>query len=404
MRIDEIQRFSKMQEGLIKRSEIIGGSLLPIMLEERERILRSVMGPAYHTQYLGRIIESYHGTQQSLSALVHAGLEGSKWQRLLADFEGTSDLMRSYRQTLSVPSEIWGSSLSSAVQSMQTVRLAERNAHLADRLLEPFNSYSGFARDTLTRIVADPESDTVAALSGSLVLAEEQVTSAAALIEATMGEAINDAEEVEAEWEHGDDGGVEAIALLQTQQAELLLVRTIPDGAAYDDLLILSPTARLAQTARRIGQHIVDCNELARGSGKDDIFKLTNALLEAQNHLAWVVAADKTSLGRIVDYLYTMLYESAGKDNLRYLAYVSKEDCDIVWTLKHLRNKWLRHDPEHGDGNSIRKSFIQRAEAFRSLRLSGQPTSPEEFQKLQAKLYEQIEELLEHLKARIKAS
>lgn len=407
--MDEIERLVRMRERRIRGSERIDRTFLPMqdveeVLAERERMLRRFMGPTYYSAHLNEIISQYETGPRSLSGIVMAGLEGRKWEQLLARFEAAPGLMGLFGREIEIPSEVWGSSLSSVLQRMQDVRLPDRDAWLADRLLGPFNGYSGFARDTLTRIADDPDAEAVAALSGSLVLAEEQVTESAALIEATLvePEEAQDAHEPDEE-DEDDSASTAAVGLLQAQQSELLLVRAIPEDATYDQLLTLSPTARLARTARRIGQRMVDCNELAREGGKEDVFKLTNVLLEALVNLAWVTARDKPTLGTLVDYLYFMLYEAAGKDHLRYLEYVDIEDCTVVWSIKHLRNKWLRHDPEHGDAGKIRRAYRDRDAAFRTLQLAGQPTSPAEFQALQTTLFAQVEQFLEHLIGRIKA-
>jgi len=100
----------------------------------------------------------------------------------------------------------------------------------------------------------------------------------------------------------------------------------------------------------------------------------------------------------VIDCLYFIFYEGAGKDNLRFLdkngGPLTNKDCDLIWCIKHLRNKWSRHDIDHGKDKEIQKSWKELAAKFRWLGLAEYPTEARHFQKLHYKLLELAEVFL----------
>src|SRR5207249_3638561 len=121
--------------------------------------------------------------------------------------------------------------------------------------------------------------------------------------------------------------------------------------------------------------------------------------LESYNNLPWIAIRDEESFGNFVDCLYFILYEAAGKDNLRFLkgGLTKDEDCTIIWTIKHLRNKYLRHDPDHGTLKDIEKSWQDLAGKFALLGLSHLPISISDYQHLQQRLLQEVEQFLKRL-------
>lgn len=106
----------------------------------------------------------------------------------------------------------------------------------------------------------------------------------------------------------------------------------------------------IAQSLQRL---LITCNRAKKINGKDAIFKYTDKFVEAIVTLSRINSGDEHSLGDLIDALYLLVYEGAGKDKLRFLCDfggpLKSQDCEFVWHLKHLRNKWLRHDIEHGN-------------------------------------------------------
>ncbi|MDF5735833.1 MULTISPECIES: hypothetical protein [unclassified Nostoc] len=133
-----------------------------------------------------------------------------------------------------------------------------------------------------------------------------------------------------------------------------------------------------------------------------EMFKPTTKLLDAYAQLPWLIPQDKRSFGDFIDHLYFTFYESAGKDNLRFLTKhggVLDEnlDGDFIWCIKHLRNKWLRHDADHGKETDIRKSWKDLSDKFKWLGLNHTPIKEEHFRKLHRSLLKEAESFLEKI-------
>ncbi|MGL6341889.1 MAG: hypothetical protein ACRC80_22440, partial [Waterburya sp.] len=104
------------------------------------------------------------------------------------------------------------------------------------------------------------------------------------------------------------------LLLPEIQQEEL--IDYIDTGEEEEDYLIsLSFSARLSQNTRDVLTLITQCNELSKVCSQEEIFKPTTKVLEAFTDLPWLVANDKNTLAIVVDFLYFIFYEGAGKDN-----------------------------------------------------------------------------------------
>jgi hypothetical protein len=143
---------------------------------------------------------------------------------------------------------------------------------------------------------------------------------------------------------------------------------------------------------------IVQCNEAAKIAGKEEFFKPTTRLLEAFADAPWIAPVDKQTLGEFIDCLFFALYEGAGDDKLRFLTanggVLEREDCDFIWCVKHLRNKWLRHDADHGKDKDIKKSWDDLAAKFSWLELGHLPFLPEHFSHLHVQILQRAEAFL----------
>jgi hypothetical protein len=144
------------------------------------------------------------------------------------------------------------------------------------------------------------------------------------------------------------------------------------------------------------------CNEAGKTSEFGvEIFKPTTRLMTVFNDLPWLSATDRLRFSDVVDCLYFIFYEGAGKDNLRYLdkngGPLTEADCDLIWCIKHLRNKWSRHDADHGNEKDIKKSWAELAVKFRWLGLAEHPTDSRHYQQLHNQLLILAEDFLERI-------
>jgi len=146
--------------------------------------------------------------------------------------------------------------------------------------------------------------------------------------------------------------------------------------------------AEASRKARELSQLVVNCNEARTLAGKSPIFQYTDSSVAALCEMPWSIPRAKGQLGEFVDHLYFVLYEGAGWDELRFIGdeLLSDEECGFIWDLKHLRNKWLRHDPNHGDSSSITKSKSLLKEALLHFGFDHIPTEAPEFRQLHSAL------------------
>lgn len=282
---------------------------------------------------------------------------------------------------LSQATMAWDIASSSLTSKMLDIGLLAQRETLSARLFEVPNSYAEFVSLTVDRLAADPTPEIAARLRGSLVLAEYQLLG----ISDTVRKFIVVPE---------DDEESDAKRVLDApfvQQNELLSYKFTEDENNTEALIEISPTAKTVEQARRVLQLVIMCNEAGKTSGfTEDIFKPTTQLISACVDLPWLSATDKRRFGDVVDCLYFIFYEGAGKDNLRFLEShggpLTINDCDLIWCIKHLRNKWSRHDVDHGKEKEIRKSWIELSEKFKLLGLANHPTETHHFQQLHYKL------------------
>lgn len=86
------------------------------------------------------------------------------------------------------------------------------------------------------------------------------------------------------------------------------------------------------------------------------------------------------------------------------MKYLGDEECRVIWALKHLRNRFLRHDPEHGAPTDIRKAWVELREDFVWLGVPQIPPQTRvEYQHIHQRLLDELEQFLSRLLAAINA-
>ena len=128
-------------------------------------------------------------------------------------------------------------------------------------------------------------------------------------------------------------------------------------------------------------------------------------MVEATVTLARLVPSNKTAFADFIDCLYWIFYEGAGKDKLRYLVVnggsLVEGDCDVIWAIKTFRNKWLRHDPDHGDSAKIRSSYKTLREILQHFGFPRLPDNARDYKRLQMCLVNALIDFMETLKVRL---
>jgi hypothetical protein len=280
---------------------------------------------------------------------------------------------------------------------MNDIGLLAQREMLSARLFEAPSAYTAFVQHTTERLAADPAPDIAARLRGSLNLAEHQLLG--------IADAVSSFIVVPDDEEKPDD--IRVLNAPFTQQDELLAFDAVEDETDTEAMTIVSPTAQTVQSGRRVLELVTQCNEAGKTSVYGvEIFKPTTRLMTVFNDLPWLSPTDRFRFGDVVDCLYFIFYEGAGKDNLRFLdkhgGPLTDADCDLIWCIKHLRNKWSRHDADHGKEKDIQKSWAELAAKFRWLGLAEHPTDASHFQQLHHQLLVLAEDFLAHILSKLK--
>jgi hypothetical protein len=290
----------------------------------------------------------------------------------------------------------WRISTESIAERMRSLDLFNTHPRLTERLVQPSVVYTRFATGTLERIDQTTDEPERNALGGSLVLAEEQMVESASMLETTIVVPVE-----------ADSIIVPGIYNSFTvQQGELLAHGAVPANANPPQLVEISPSARLTSLSRRCVSLVTHCNKANSLRGGPDIFKPTTKFVEACNDLPWTVAQDQHTLANFVEGLYFMLYEAAGARTLRFITegFVEADECEAIWTVKFLRNKWLSHDPDHGSEGDARRTWRNLSEALAQLGVTNMPQSPVDFMYVQRRVLEEVEKFLQLLTERINSA
>ncbi|WP_334808543.1 hypothetical protein [Nostoc sp.] len=315
----------------------------------------------------------------------------SSWQKLL---QPSLDIFQPSRQLKEIvlASRVWDKSFTEVTRQIQELNLFNKNPALVQNLLKPSRVYTGFVEKTYQRLEQSTSEKVSLALETSLHLAEDQLlTTTETLVNIITVPADEELAFCEID-----------LLLPIVQQDELIAIVESCEEEDEESLIRLSPAAQAAAQVKRILDLIIQCNEVTQTKVHKEMFKPTTKVLEAYAQLPWLIPQDKRSFGDFIDHLYFTFYESAGKDNLRFLTKhggVLDEnlDGDFIWCIKHLRNKWLRHDTDHGKETDIRKSWKDLSDKFKWLGLNHTPIKEEHFRKLHRSLLKEAESFLEKI-------
>lgn len=382
---------SKLLQAHNKLLDNLKSSRLPEaykLLEAQENLLHDVKSSAItHSGIVEGIINNKNYLKDRLNFVPSINKDLDKWQQsITSNQNGLASIQLENITALTA----WDRSLTKMTSKLKDINLIENKPLLAERLLEPSKLYTNFACKTIERLENNQNAEIFKALKASLHLAETQFLSSTDIISRIVIEP-KDEESI---------SSPSPLLLPEIQQEEL--IDYVDTGEEDEDYLIsLSFSARLSQDTREVLQLVIQCNELSKVCNQREIFKPTTKVLEAFTDLPWLIANDKNTLAIIVDFLYFIFYEGAGKDNLRFLdssgGVLDGKDCDFIWCIKHLRNKWLRHDADHGKQFKIDKSWKELSIQLNWLGLSYLPVHKEHFQKIHHNLIKQAKRFLEKI-------
>ncbi len=317
-----------------------------------QRELDSLAGPlrlASQNGELGKVMAGYGFKEPFGHKSLREDLE--RWQRLLPATRNSS---------LRASAFGWSESVSrvaaAAAQSLLTSSITER-------LLAPAHAFTSFAGRT-TALAQSADKGSRLRLDFSVQLAETQLATNSMLLGRVLdGFKASETSAVMPRRQH--------LGLFGRQQGELLEAE-ISDPEDLSAMVRASDAATIGALAAETMRLVAECNRAWRLKGHgEDIFKVTNRLLIAYAELPFTDVTTELLLGQFVDNLYVTVYESAGDKNLRFLKEhggpLAREETAVavVFHLKHVRNKLLRHDPEHGSDRDVDESYRLLGEALR---------------------------------------
>jgi hypothetical protein len=251
-------------------------------------------------------------------------------------------------------------------------------------------NHSNFLANTFKSLQGSTNMATSNALKGSIILANEQMLRSADLIHPFLNEYRGT---------KADYLSLIKPNRFRVQRQELVKRVDIDEDETYENLVIKSPTATIFEQIVECMLLIGECNEASETTKGKPIFKITTSFWNSAWNLQRLVATNKDNLEKVVLCFYQIIYEGAGEDNLRFLEYVNKDESEVVFVLKHFRNKWLIHDADHG--SKVQKSFKERREALQWLGLEKSPTKMNDFITLNSCLLSKLNEFLKLLLERV---
>lgn len=268
------------------------------------------------------------------------------------------------------------------------IRLADTS--LLDAVLLPISTRTRFIEETITQFLGSETNSAVSvALTAALRQSAVQRDAYADAITRYPRPPGNAGDETEKDFvfdpNQPDQGRAE------------LLIRARDANASRARLSAPSNAHRAAMLSTVLVNLVVDVNTAAKLSGKDEVFSPTSRGYRAIPVLNTTIARDSVTLGRIVNALYFLIYESAGANTLRFLADgggpLKNEECEPIWWLKRLRNS-EDHDLDHGPKRDRAGKWHSLARDLRSMGFERIPQTPIEFERLQIRLYEGIVSVL----------
>lgn len=277
----------------------------------------------------------------------------------------------------------WNEGVSRTLAQIRGVGILNDNEALAVRIMSPSFEYASFIDRTVRKIKKLNQDSTARALQASLILTESQFSHISDFTTSVITPQIEIIAPI----------AVRSLRLPKVQQMELLRSTEINDDPVEEDLYDASPAAKTASVAQGVIRLVTHTNDLCALHETDAIFKPTTRFIEAVADIVWLLPTDRRGFADFIDCLYFIFYEGAGQNSLRYLkthgGMLSDSDCSFIWHIKTFRNKWLRHDPEHGSPSDIRRSRLLLLEQFRLLGLSSFPRTSHDYRLLHQKLLDE---------------
>lgn len=171
-----------------------------------------------------------------------------------------------------------------------------------------------------------------------------------------------------------------------------------------EEALVKSPAFRISEKGKRIIDKVVAINRICERKGHDKLFKYTGATMRAAAAIGGTVCQTEETFGGIIDDFYEVFYENI--EHIKAIVtdeVVRNEDVyQCIFRVKHMRTD-IRHDYEHGKEKDIRNKDMAIGNSYKHY--AGKPVliTSSDYLTTQDKLYDEFDELADHLLAVVEA-
>lgn len=294
-------------------------------------------------------------------------------------------------------SATWYQAISAGLNAAGGVSGVSRMLAAGVAMARPLRAYSEFSAQTLERLAdRGPDSREMGPLARSLEVAQVELMETSVAASDVLRLVYDDVS-------GPGPRPIRRLNLLTVTQRELLAYDRSTNTLLVDEGFLVSVAEKVAAKCRSVQTLLILCNETGATSRNRRVFKLTDRVGSALVDLPWLVPTTRHQLSEFLTLLYFALYEGAGGTSLRYCDsdLLSDSECEFIWHLKHLRNKWLLHDIEHGSQRDIRASQARLRESLEFFGLSHIPANAADFRALHHAILDEAERFLQLLLSRL---
>ena len=171
-----------------------------------------------------------------------------------------------------------------------------------------------------------------------------------------------------------------------------------------EEALVKSPAYRISEKGKRLIDKVVAINKICERKGRERLFKYTGATMRAAAAIGGTICQTEETFGGIIDDFYEVFYENI--EHLKAIVtdeVVRNEDVyQCIFRVKHMRTD-IRHDYEHGKEKDIRNKDMAIGNSYKHY--AGKPVliTSSDYLATQDKLYDEFDELADHLLAVVEA-
>lgn len=324
--------------------------------------------------------------------------QNAELTRSISVLAGAGSLSAAVAKIVEASSTSWSTNLGKDLTALAAAAARSSLPVTSMEILRPLTAFSEFSARTATRLAElDSRSPLGVAIAASMMSAQRQLDSASVLAPKVLDLAVDESTEDEPK-------RLGRLNLLVVVQEEYVAAAGSGGVRRIDDFELVSLAEKAADRCRRFQELLSQCNQLAEQVLGGKIFTYTDRTVATLFNLPWMTPRTQLQMEGFVTGLYFMIYEGAGSKNLRFMqpGLLVDSDCGFVWHLKHLRNKWLEHDIEHGSKSDIRRSREDLKEALAYFGLLHAPLSREDFRRLHRAILDEAVPFLELLLQRLK--